>query len=99
TSSSNGYRSNFGFTEVAGAAAVVRVTAKSGDSGATLGSKSYSVPAGTSFQANVQDILGTGVTASNIYLQFTVESGSGKVIPYGAAVDNKAGDAIFMIAE
>ena len=47
----------------------------------------------------MQDILGAGVTANNIYLQFNVESGAGRVIPYGAAVDNKSGDAIFMLAE
>jgi len=99
TSAANGYRSNFGFTEVAGAAATVRVTVRSGDTGGILGTKSYPVNANSSFQANVQDILGTGVTASNIYLQFTVDSGAGRVIPYGAAVDNKAGDAIFMLAE
>ena len=99
TSSANGYRSNFGFTEVAGADAVVRVTVKSGDAGVALGSKSYSIPANTSFQINVQDILGAGVTANNIYLQFNVDSGAGRVIPYGAAVDNKSGDAIFMLAE
>ena len=99
TSAANGYRSNFGFTEVAGAAATVRVTVRSGDTGGILGAKSYPVNASSSFQANVQDILGSGVTANNIYLQFTVDSGGGRVIPYGAAVDNKAGDAIFMIAE
>ena len=99
TSASNGYRSNFGFTEVAGADAVVRATVRSGDTGGVLGVKSYPVPAKTSFQTNVTDILGAGATASNIYIQFSVDSGAGRVIPYGAAVDNKSGDAIFMIAE
>lgn len=99
TSSANGYRSNFGFTEVGGADAVVRVTVRSGDTGATLGVKSYPVPANRSFQTSVQDILGAGVTANNIYLQFSVDSGAGRVVPYGATVDNKSGDAIFMIAE
>ena len=99
TTASNGYRSNFGFTEVAGAAAVVRATVRSGDTGAILGAKTYTVQANSSFQANVTDILGTGVTASNIYIQFSIDSGSGRVIPYGAAVDNTSGDAILMIAE
>jgi subtilisin-like proprotein convertase family protein len=99
TSSPSGYRSNFGFTEVAGADVVVRATVKSGDTGATLGAKSYPVPANTSFQTNVQDILGTGVTANNIYIVFSIDSGAGRVIPYGATVDNTAGDGILMIAE
>jgi hypothetical protein len=99
TTASNGYRANFGFTEVAGADVVVRVTAKSGDTGGILAVKSYPLPANTSFQANVTDILGAGVTASNLYLQFSIDSGAGRVIPYGATVDNTSGDAIFMIAE
>lgn len=99
TTDTNGYRSNFGFTEVAGAAASVRVTAKSGDTGATLGAKSYAIAPNSSFQANVTDILGAGTTASNLYLQFQVESGAGRVIPYGASVDNKSGDAIYIPAE
>jgi hypothetical protein len=99
TTASNGYRSNFGFTEVAGAPVVVRATVKSGDTGATLGTKTYPVSANSSFQANVTDILGAGVTASNIYIQFSIDSGSGRVIPYGASVDNTSGDAILMIAE
>jgi subtilisin family serine protease len=99
TTASNGYRSNFGFTEVAGAAAVVRATVRSGDTGAILGAKTYPVQANSSFQANVTDILGAGVTASNIYIQFSIDSGTGRVIPYGASVDNTSGDAILMIAE
>lgn len=98
TSSANGYRSNFGFTEVAGAPATVLVNVVSGDTGGTLGSKSYTVGANSSFQANVTDILGAGTTASNLYLQFSV-SGAGRVLPYAAAVDNKSGDAIYMPAQ
>jgi hypothetical protein len=99
TSDPNGYRSNFGFTEVAGASATVLVTAKSGDTGATLGSKSYLLGANSSFQASVSDILGSTATASNLYLQFAVISGSGRVIAYGATVDNMSGDTIFMAAQ
>jgi hypothetical protein len=99
TTDVNGYRSNFGFTEVAGSPATVRVTAKSGDTAAVLGTKDYPIGANSSFQANVTDILGSGAVASNLYLQFAVVSGSGRVIPYGASVDNKSGDAILMPAE
>ncbi len=99
SSDANGYRSNFGFTEVAGAAATVSVTVKSGDSGSTLGAKSYTVGANSSLQASVADILGSAVTAGNIYLQFAVTSGAGRVIAYGATVDNTSGDTIFMAAQ
>jgi subtilisin-like proprotein convertase family protein len=99
TSSTTGYRSNFGFTEVAGAGANVLVTVRSGDTGATLGSKTYFVAANSSLQGNVTDILGAGAVASNIYVQFQVQSGAGRIVAYGASVDNPSGDGIFMIAE
>ncbi len=99
TTAINGYRSSFGFTEVAGADANVLVTARSGDSGSTLGSKAYVLPANTSYQNNVTDILGAGATASNLYLQFTVQSGAGRVLAYGSTVDNKSGDGIFIPAQ
>ena len=99
TSATTGYRSNFGFTEVAGAGASVLVTVKSGDTGGTLGSKTYSVAANSSLQGNVTDILGAGVTANNIYVQFAVQSGGGRIIPYGASVDNASGDGILMLGE
>lgn len=99
TSAPNGYRSNFGFTEVAGAPATVRVTIKSGETGASFGSKSYSLPANTSFQANVTDILGAGVAANNLYAQFQVESGAGRILAYAATIDNQSGDTIFIPAQ
>lgn len=99
TSDPVGYRSNFGFTEVAGAPVNVRVTIKSGDTGATLGSKLYALDANSSFQANVTDVIGAGANATNVYAQFTVESGAGRILPYGASVDNKSGDAIYIPAE
>jgi subtilisin-like proprotein convertase family protein len=99
TSDVNGSRSNFGFTEVAGASATVLVTIKSGDTGVPLGAKSYSISANSSFQSSVGDILGSTTTASNIYMQFAVTAGAGRVIAYGATVDNKSGDTIFMAAQ
>jgi len=99
TTGLSGYRSNFGFTEVAGAPVSVLVTVFSGDTGAPLGSRVYNVAANASFQASVSDILGTAATASNLYLQFAVQSGGGRVLPYATAVDNKSGDAIYMPAQ
>ena len=76
---------------------LVHVTAKSGDTGGVLGAKSYFVPANTSFQASVTDILGSGAV-TNIYLQFELEGGAGKILAYGVAVDNTSGDAIYVPA-
>jgi subtilisin family serine protease len=94
-----GSRSNFGVAEIGGADVLVRVTAKSGNTGAVFGVKSYFVPANTSFQQNVTDILGVGAFASNVYLQFELDGGAGKVLAYGVAVDNTSGDAIYVPAQ
>jgi hypothetical protein len=93
-----GFRSNFGFAEVAGADASVRVTARSGDTGAILGSRVYALPAGGSYQASLKDIMGSGV-APNVYVQFSVASGSGRVLAYGVSIDNTSGDAIYVPAQ
>jgi hypothetical protein len=98
SSAATGSRSNFGVAEIGGADVLVRVTAKSGETGATLGIKSYPVPANTSFQASVTDILGAGAFATNVYLQFELEGGAGKILAYGVAVDNTSGDAIYVPA-
>jgi hypothetical protein len=97
SSSATGSRSNFGIAEIGGADVLVRVTAKSGDTGAALGGKSYFVSANTSFQTSVSDILGSGAV-TNIYLQFELEGGAGKILAYGVAVDNTSGDAIYVPA-
>jgi hypothetical protein len=99
TSATTGNRSNFGFTEVAGAGAGVLVTVRSGDTGAILGSKTYFIGANSMLQANVTDVLGAGAVASNIYVQFSVASGAGRILPYGTSVDNQSGDGIFMPGE
>ncbi|HMA18349.1 MAG TPA: hypothetical protein VKS03_07915, partial [Thermoanaerobaculia bacterium] len=98
SSAATGSRSNFGVAEIGGADVLVRVTAKSGDTGAVLGLKSYFVPANTSFQTSVTDILGSGAFA-NIYLQFELDGGAGKILAYGVAVDNTSGDAIYVPAQ
>jgi hypothetical protein len=99
TSAADGYRSNFGFAEVAGAGATVRVTVRDGADGALLGAKSYALGGHASFQASLNDILTSGAPVSNIYLQFAVESGAGRVLAYGVAVDNTSGDAIYIPAQ
>jgi subtilisin-like proprotein convertase family protein len=91
-------RSNFGVAEIGGADVLVRVTVKSGETGAALGVKSYFVAANTSFQTSVTDIIGAGAFATNVYLQFELEGGAGKILAYGVAVDNTSGDAIYVPA-
>jgi subtilisin-like proprotein convertase family protein len=98
SSAATGSRSNFGVAEIGGADVLVRVTAKSGETGAALGVKSYFVSANTSFQASVTDIIGAGAFATNVYLQFELEGGAGKILAYGVAVDNTSGDAIYVPA-
>jgi subtilisin-like proprotein convertase family protein len=92
-------RSNFGVAEVGGADVLVRVTAKDGDTGTVLGFKDYFVPANNSFQTSLTDILGSGAFATNVYLQFELAGGAGKVLAYGVAVDNTSGDAIYVPAQ
>jgi len=98
TTAAQGFRSNFGFAEVGGADAVVNVTAKSGDTGEVLGSRQFPVAAGASFQANVDQLVGAGAF-ENLYLEFAVVSGAGRVLAYGVSVDNTSGDAIYMPAQ
>jgi subtilisin-like proprotein convertase family protein len=95
---STGFRSNFGFAEVAGADASVRVTALSGDTGAVLGTHLYALPAGRSYQASLKELIGSGPVA-NVYVQFSVASGEGRVLAYGVAIDNTSGDAIYLPAQ
>jgi subtilisin family serine protease len=97
SSSAQGFRSNFGFAEVAGAPATVAVTVRSGDTGEAIGYSSYELDAGASFQTALATLLpATG--ASNVYLQFEVLSGAGRILVYGVAVDNTSGDAIYIPA-
>ena len=98
SSAATGSRSNFGVAEIGGADVLVRVTAKDGDTGTTLGVKSYFVLANHSFQTSVTDIIGAGAFASNVYLQFELEGGAGRILAYGVAVDNTSGDAIYVPA-
>jgi subtilisin family serine protease len=98
SATAQGYRSNFGFAEVGGAGVVVNAIARRGDDGSAIGSRAYALAPGQSFQVNVNDLVGSG-TFSNIYLEFSVASGAGRVLCYGVSVDNTSGDAIYMPAQ
>lgn len=77
----------------------MRVSVKGGDTGTLLGTKTYSVGPNQLFQIGLADILGAEATAKNLYVQFTVESGTGRILAYATSVDNKSGDAIYIPAQ
>jgi subtilisin-like proprotein convertase family protein len=93
----NQTHSAFGFLEVFGSDAVVHVSVVDGSTGAELGAKDYSLPAGNEIVAGAEDILGSS-TASNIYFRFSVASGDGQVIAYGLATDVPSSDSILVMA-
>jgi hypothetical protein len=90
-------RTNFGFAEVSGSDAAVRVEAHAAG-GSLLAAGTYTVRAGQSFQAPVSALLGADAAASDMYLRFEVVGGHGRVLAYGVAVDNASGDAIYVPA-
>ncbi len=99
SSAANGFRSNFGFAEVAGADATVIVEAMRGDGGGRIGpGLRHVVLAGRSVQLPLSDLLPEG-GGGNVYLRVRVESGAGRVLAYGASIDNTSGDAIYIPAE
>jgi hypothetical protein len=93
------FRCNFGFVEVAGAPATVRVTAKGGDTGAVLGSRDYALPANTLVQTSSRDLLGEDAAVTNFYLEYSIVSGAGKMFAYATVNDNSSGDGMYVPAE
>jgi subtilisin-like proprotein convertase family protein len=95
-----GSRCNFGFIEVAGQSAVVRVTAYNGADGSVIGTRDYPLSPNTLVQTSSTDLLGgTDATAVNFYLRYQVVSGSGRVLTYATVNDNTSGDGIYVPAE
>jgi subtilisin family serine protease len=91
------FRTNFGFTEIAGAPVTVRATFFD-ENGSPLGTHSYPVAAGSFSQKSAAELLGAA-TAGNGYIEFTIDSGSGAVLPFATVVDNLTGDAIYVPGE
>ena len=85
------YRYNFGFVEVAGQAASVRVTLRA-PGGTALATKEYALAAGEARQVNVGDLLGA-VATTNGRLEATVVGGSGRVLVYGTQIANGSQDS------
>jgi hypothetical protein len=91
------FRTNFGFLEIAGASVTVRATFFDAD-GLPLGTRSYTVPAGGFAQKSAAELLGAA-TAGNGYIEFTIDSGAGAVLPFATVVDDLTGDAIYVPGE
>jgi hypothetical protein len=83
------FRYNFGFVEVAGTGAAVKVDVLD-ETGAVLGSKSYTLGAWEARQynlANAADVAGT-----NMALRVSVVSGTGRVVAFGSGITNGSND-------
>lgn len=91
------FRTNFGFTEISGSPVSVRATFFD-ENGTPWGSRVYELAPLSTLQTNVRDVIGAAAPGSG-YLEFTIESGSGKVLSFGAVVDNFTGDVFEVRAE
>ncbi len=84
------YRYNFGFVEVTGKDAEVRVTARSAD-GTALASQLYPVRPFEAKQFPITDLL-PAVDATNLRLEVTLASGEGRVVAFGSGIANRSND-------
>lgn len=91
------FRTNFGFTEVAGSAVTVRATFFD-ENGTPLGTRAYAVPADGFLQTSAADLLGAA-SAGNGYIEFTIDSGDGAALCFATVVDDVTGDSIYVPAE
>ena len=81
------FRFNYGFVEATGSGTCqVTVTVKDA-SGATLGSKTYTVRQWEQVQKGLRDEF-PSISDDNVRLTVTVTSGSGRVIAFGSSVSN-----------
>lgn len=92
-----GFRSNIGFTNLTGAAAVVEL-GMFGSGGSPLGSRSLQLPP-FSFR-QMDDALGQ-VTASTVeggYAVVGTTTPGGRFLAYASVIDNRSGDPIYVTA-
>ncbi len=94
------FRTNIGFSEVAGHQATVRVELFDGSTGSPIGTpQQYTIKPFSNVQINrIFEELSAG-TSGNAYARITVTSGEGRVVAYGSVVDNATGDAIYIPAQ
>ncbi len=84
------YRYNFGFVEVSGESAEVRVIARAPD-GLPLASKLYPMRPFEARQFPITDLL-PAVDATNLRLEVTLLSGQGRVVVFGSGIANRSND-------
>jgi hypothetical protein len=85
------FRYNFGFVEVAGQTADIKVELIRGD-GTLLGTKYYSLHGREAKQANVSNIGAGNQPCSNGRLHFTVNGGNGRVLVFGSSIASVSTD-------
>ncbi|MEJ5166709.1 MAG: hypothetical protein WHV67_06750, partial [Thermoanaerobaculia bacterium] len=97
-SSNASFRTNLGFTEVAGRPATVEV-ALYNSNGTEIGKGTFNISAYEQKQINrIFEVFNAG-EIENGYAKVTVLSGQGSVLTYASVVDNLTGDAIFVIGQ
>ncbi|MGV8041052.1 MAG: hypothetical protein AB2L07_13550 [Thermoanaerobaculaceae bacterium] len=85
------YRYNFGFVEVAGGNATVRVRAED-ELGTQVATKDYALRPFEPRQLNITDLV-PGINATNLSLKVDVLSGAtGKVVAFGSGLANRSND-------
>ncbi len=84
------FRYNFGFVETTGNSVTVLVTALD-ETGAPVGSKSYTLGAYQASQYNITDLV-PSVNSTNLRLEVAVTSGPGQVAAFGSGIANRSND-------
>ena len=87
---SSEYRYNFGFVEVGGSPADVRVTVRDAV-GTVLASQLYALRPFEPKQFPITDLL-PGINAANLRLEVTVVAGDGRVVAFGSGLANRSND-------
>ena len=91
------FRTNFGFTEVTGSPVTVRATFFD-ENGTPQGTKAYPLGAHATDPDDPRRPARRG-ELSNGYIEFTVDSGSGKALVFAAEIDNHTNDLIYVPGE
>ena len=84
------YRYNFGFAEVKGDNATVRVTAVD-DDGTILAERDYTLGANEPRQYSVSSLV-SGLDSENVTLKIAVVGGGGRVVAFGSGLANSSND-------
>jgi len=92
------HRVNIGVTEVAGKSATVAITVIDSESGVALGPSIFTEIEPTSnTQLNGLFPDPTESASADPYIAITAVRGEGRVTAYGSVIDNRSGDAVFIV--